>query len=169
MATTLHFVKKARKTIRGSGIKKGESYYWWKFYRLSKQVSKTKPKPSQLIRSEFLSTVQAYAEEIVGIGDIDTAQSRIPEIIDELNTLADEQESKKENMPDSLQEAFVGELLQSRADNLRGFAEALGAVDLNVGSADGEEEGEESEEGDAEDGEIREALSTLHECSYEGE
>jgi hypothetical protein len=48
-----HFVKKARKAIPGTDIKKGDSYYWWKFRFGGKRTSKTAPKASQLTQSEF--------------------------------------------------------------------------------------------------------------------
>lgn len=51
----VHFVKSARKAQPKNGIEKGDSYYWWQFYKSPKQFSKTRPKPSQLIASDKLS------------------------------------------------------------------------------------------------------------------
>lgn len=68
--TTAHFVKKARKTIRGTGIKKGDSYWWWKFRHGEKHVSKTQPRQSQLTGSEFLGTVFSIEESLA---DVDVA------------------------------------------------------------------------------------------------
>jgi len=51
MMARANFVKKARKD--NSVVKKGESYYWWKFAYGSKQYSKEAPSRSQLTQSGF--------------------------------------------------------------------------------------------------------------------
>jgi hypothetical protein len=57
----VNFVKKARKAIPSSGIKVGDSYYWWKFRYGGKFVSKERPRQSQLTQSK-LSGVYAAEE-----------------------------------------------------------------------------------------------------------
>jgi len=50
----VHFVKHARKD--NDLVKKGESYYWWKFRFTGKCMSKTPPRKSQLTESEYWKT-----------------------------------------------------------------------------------------------------------------
>lgn len=58
------FVKKAMKDYPDHGIKKGESYYWWKFRFGGKHYSRTPPRQSQLTQSEFWGTVWGTQEGI---------------------------------------------------------------------------------------------------------
>jgi len=60
----VHCVKAARKDYPECGIKKGDTYYWWKFRFGGKHESKTYPKQSQLTQSEFLSQVYALNERL---------------------------------------------------------------------------------------------------------
>jgi len=59
-----NFVKAAAKDYPEQGIKKGDSYYWWKFRHGGKRYSKTMPKQSQLTQSEFLSGVWSVEETL---------------------------------------------------------------------------------------------------------
>ena len=79
----VYFVKKARKDYP-VGIKKGDSYYWWKFRYGGIHRSKTRPRPSQLTQSEFLSTIYAIIEEIqdVTITDFNSIEE-LKEFIEE--------------------------------------------------------------------------------------
>ena len=55
---------KARKDYPNSGIKKGDTYYWWKFYKGPLYRSLSYPKRSQLTQSEYLSTIYETQEEL---------------------------------------------------------------------------------------------------------
>ena len=128
-------VKKARKDNPAHGIKKGESYFWWKFRFGGKHYSKVHPKPSQLTQSEFLGTMYDIEERIIVLDQITSAAEMITTvegIVEELRTLAEEQEEKLSNMPDSLQESDTGQLLQDRADNTNQMADDLEGVDLDA-------------------------------------
>jgi hypothetical protein len=126
-----HFVRSARKDHPEAGVKKGESYYWWAFMVGGrggpKHYSKTPPKRSQLTQSEFLSALYDIEDDISasalvaddGLGDA------VSDIASRLNELADETESKKENLPDGLQNGQPGDQLQERADACRAAAEEL--------------------------------------------
>ena len=116
MARVNH-VKKARKNQPG-GIKKGESYYWWKFRFGGKHVSKTYPRPSQLTQSEYLSAAYSLQEEIedMSLGDLEDVASELRSVADELRSLSSDQEEKISNMPCSLQDGATAELLRSRSE-----------------------------------------------------
>ena len=79
----VHYVKKSRKD--NPAVKKGESYYHWKFAYSPKRYSKTRPRPSQLTQSYKLSR---YYEAQEAIEDAD-AHGDIQELIDTLNEQAE--------------------------------------------------------------------------------
>lgn len=56
------FSAKAGKDYPEHGIKKGETYWYWSFFRGRKQYSKTRPTQSQLTNSPTLSAAYAAQE-----------------------------------------------------------------------------------------------------------
>lgn len=153
---TAHFVKKARK--KNPAVKKGESYYWWKFKFGPKHYSKTPPKPSQLTQSEFLSTVYGWSEQFDEIDEdtgLDDIRLTVESIIEEANQLADDQRDKKDNMPDALQDGEVGQLLESRADALEEFISELEAIDIDIDEDDKDEKNN--------------LISEIQGCAYSGD
>jgi polyhydroxyalkanoate synthesis regulator phasin len=131
----VHIVKSARKDYPDSGIKKGETYYWWEFRYGGTHRSKTQPKPSQLTQSEFLSAAYGLNEQIEALivaDSMDALKSEVEPLVDEIRQLGEEQSDKLSNMPDSLQEGPTGELLQNRADACEEWASNLEGVDLDI-------------------------------------
>jgi len=127
-----HFVKKARKAISNAGIKKGDSYWWWKFRNSAKQVSKNPPRPSQLTGSDFMSRVLAVQETFEDCDDDkDEIRSCIDNAVSELEDLKRETEDKLSNMPEPLQGGPTGELLQSRVDELDTMINDIQALDVD--------------------------------------
>jgi hypothetical protein len=134
--TRAHFVKKAQKDYPESGIKKGDSYWHWAFAFGPKYKSKTQPTRSQLTRSTFLSTVYAIED---GISDrfkecatSDDIESGIDELISEIEELKDETQGSLENMPQQLQDADSGQLLQERIDGLESWVSDLQGIDHDI-------------------------------------
>jgi uncharacterized protein YukE len=126
----VHFVKKARKAIKEAGVKKGDSYYWWKFRFGGKRVSKTPPKASQLTQSEFLGNMHAHQEDVdsfsaSSVEDIDSVAGQLRDKAEEIRELGNECEEKYNNMPDSLQQGPTGELLQTRTEQCENIATEL--------------------------------------------
>lgn len=121
-------VKKARKADKAHGIKKGDSYYWWKFRNGGRCVSKIYPKPSQLTRSEFWSTVYSLSE-----GETPSTKEAFiddkADIITQLEELKDSCDDKFNNMPDSLQQGPTGVLLEERVSALDDAISEIEAVD----------------------------------------
>lgn len=153
----LNYVKAAAKDHPDYGIKKGEFYYWWKFRRGGKHVSKTQPPRSALIASPFLSAVAVIEERIEKMKpeNIEDFQSERDEIAEEIRNLGEEQQEKLDNMPDSLQQGPTGELLQGRVDSCEEWASEVEGVEVD-------EEEELSEAIDA-------AVSEIAATSYNGE
>ena len=127
-----HFVKKARRDYKESGIKKGESYYWWAFRFGGMHRSKIAPKASQMTQSEYLSQMYAFEEEIADFTADESLQDEVENIASSLRDLASEQEDKLSNMPDGLQQGSTGELLQNRADACNEAADELEGIDFDA-------------------------------------
>lgn len=158
------FVKSARKADKEAGIKVGDSYYWWKFRFGGIHKSKTAPKQSQLTQSEFLSTIYEIQERFEDLdpSNLEDAVSTRDIAVDDLRSLADEQSEKRDNMPESLQDGTVGQLLEDRETNVNDYADELEAVDLDIE----QEEGESEEDFNSK---IEDAINELQSASYNGE
>lgn len=137
-------VKHARKDYPEHDIKKGDTYYWWKFKFGGKHFSKTPPKPQQLTQSEFTSQVYDFEDALGALVADDTIESQIEEIADNMDSLADEQEEKRSNMPDQLQDSDVGTMLEERGDAMREWAEELRGLDFDLESDTAEDLEEEA-------------------------
>ncbi len=109
-------VKSARKD--NPVCKKGESYYWWKFRYGGKRYSLTRPRPSQLTQSAYYGGIRSLVEQIedTEVNDNDDFTSLRDEISSELETIGSECQENLDNMPEQLQYAPTGELLQERID-----------------------------------------------------
>lgn len=157
----VHYVKKARKTVKGTCIKKGEPYYWWKFRRGGKHTSPTRPRQSQLTQSDKKSRAYAAAEQLEDISvdadaDLDDLKGQVESIADEIEEIASEYRESRENMPEALQDSDVGQLCEENADALESWADEVRDCLDNIDI----EEDEELEEGD-EPSWIEEARSAI--------
>lgn len=134
-----HFVEKARKD--NSVVKKGESYWWWKFRFGGKQYSKDKPRRSQLTQSAFLGQMYEIEDRVslMGFEGQDDAEGQIEEVVGDLQNLMEEVQESLDNMPEHLQEtSSSGELLTERLENVQEFMDELEAVDLEIEDLDDE-------------------------------
>jgi hypothetical protein len=117
--------------------KAGQPYYWWRTWMKGARSGVTRcslsyPRPSQLTQSEFYSAVYALQEAIEDFsidGSDSGASADLQDAIvgwaDEAHGIADEQREKRENMPYSLQDGDVGQLLEARADECEAWADAM--------------------------------------------
>jgi hypothetical protein len=152
MARATH-VKAARRrysedeTGIDGGIKKGQSYYWWKFKRGGKRFSLTAPRASQLTQSAFYGTLADLQDRINDLEPNESLVDEVPSLSEALQELGEECQSSLDNMPEGLQQGPTGELLQERIDACQGAADELDGIDLEV------PEPEEFETPEREDGE----------------
>jgi len=125
------FVKCARKD-QTETIKKGDSYYWFKFRFGSKQCSTTYPKPWELTQSEFLSTLYQLQDEQQNFSadDFDELESNVETFIDDVRSLQDATQESFDNIPEQLQDAPTGELLTERIDGLESWIGELENFDF---------------------------------------
>lgn len=148
-----HFVKKARKDYPQQGIKRGDSYYWWKFRFGGKHFSKAAPRRSQLTQSDFYSQLWEIEDNLAAEfeafrnngEDAEELRSFCDEASSEIEQLGEEQGEKHDNMPDQLQDSGTGELLQERADRCSDLSQELQSL-LDQAEDKPEKEEKESEE-----------------------
>lgn len=148
----VHKVKSAAKDHPECGVKKGETYYWWK-QRLTpkgtgvKRCSKSYPRQSVLTSSPFWSAVWSIKENIADtMGQIDNTTdlaSFRDEVIGEIENLRDEVQGNLDNMPEQLQEGDTGQMLQERIGECENWIAEIESLDA---PDDPEDEDEESDE-----------------------
>lgn len=130
--TRAHFVQRARK--KNSVAEKGEPYYWWKFRRGGKQLSKTRPRRSQLTQSAFWGRVYDLQDEYSGAPTLYCdVESQIESIKSTLEEIKDETQSSLDNMPQHLQESSV-------------LNERIEAIDSAISELDGVDQSEDEEQ-----------------------
>lgn len=154
--TRLHFVKKSRKAYKASGINKGESYYWWKFNFSSVRRSKSKPRRSQLTRSEYYAKVYSAEESLQDAvaqaenemhdddgdnesffdeGPKQTVMDAIEEIISSLEELKSDMEEKESNLESNFPSSNALVTIQERLPELDDLLENLGNVKDEIDGA----------------------------------
>lgn len=161
----LHFVKKARKANKNAGIKKGDSYFWWKFRYGPKHCSKTQPPRSALTQSEFLGTMWDIEDTLATVGEDDDFASIVDDAKSQLEELRDETQGKLDNMPEQLQQAETGELLQNRVESCDEMISELEGVDTDVEEVPEEPEQEKGESQEHYDERLEEYETTKTEVS----
>jgi hypothetical protein len=124
-----HFVKKARKAIRDAGIKKGDSYYWWKFRFGGKRVSKTPPKPSQLTQSDFWSAVYSAQESAGTVPSFADLKDACDNLVSDLQDIESATQDKFDNMPEGLQQGDTGQMLEERVAAIQDVISELEGID----------------------------------------
>lgn len=128
--------RKARKDYPGTGIKKGDMYYFCQMKtgpRSSRTIRSLKPiPPSQLTTSEFLGTWLGEAERATG----ELSADDIREIAATIQELGETTREKYDAMPEGLQQGDTGQMLETRADacdeassDLEGHADELDALE----------------------------------------
>lgn len=133
--------RKARKDYPAQGIKRGDEYYTWQLYRGPVMRSMTPPSRSQLTGSEFLG-------QVYDLVDVTFANAESPDDFkegkDELDNIKDELQSRFENMPQQLQDADTGQLLQTRIDSCEEWSNTIDSAADTYESAVSEIDEDES-------------------------
>lgn len=126
----VHFVKSAMKDYPEAGIQKGESYYWWRFYRESKRRSKTRPKPSQTTPNETISNVLALVEGLEEWGEGTWSEGDRDELVGQLESIRDAEQEKFDNLPENFQYGQVGSEIEERISTIDQWIDDLGSIDF---------------------------------------
>lgn len=115
------FTKKAQKNYPKDKIKKGESFYFWKFKNRDIQRSKTYPKDYQLRKypvSEYAEKIAYFNEEIERQNDVDKNE----DLYNEINEYISELEERLSNIPEQLQESSI---LNERIEEMNELLESV--------------------------------------------
>jgi hypothetical protein len=127
--TRVHFVKSARKD--NPVAKKGESYYWWQFYRQKgKNYSKERPKNSQLTQSPFWSEMYDILDEI---GEFNpSCHSDVTSFIDNISERIDNLRDEAQSSLDSLPEQFYdSHMLNDRIAEIESMYDEMQCIDTS--------------------------------------
>lgn len=122
---------KARKDYPQFGIKKGDEHYTWSLIlgpRTSRTFRQIKPpRPSQLTTSEFLGRMgdlEADFGEFTFDHD-DAAEEFLRGAIEELESIAENEDEKYENLPENFQYGEAGQRMEERAEAARSWAQEI--------------------------------------------
>lgn len=154
----VHFVQKARKD--NPAVKKGESYYWWKFRYGGKRYSATRPRGSQLTQSAYFGTIRSLGEQVEDFSttSYEDIQGLKEDMVSELENLRDETQEKLDNMAEyNLEYSPTGEMLQERVDALESAIDEIDMIDEDWEFDEDEPERDEFEEDDDGEEEFRDA------------
>lgn len=151
------FVKAAAKDYPQHGIKKGESYYWWKFMQGGrggpKRFSKTAPRRSQLTQSQFYGTLWDLEDQLgelkaSGYESVADLESDLESIKGDLESLSSDTQDKFNNMPDGLQQGDSGRLLETRSSEVDDLVQEFDQLDFSEPEEPSEKEIEEHGDAD---------------------
>jgi chromosome segregation ATPase len=128
----------------GIFVKKGQTYYTWKFKRGGEHRSATYPKRSQLTQSSYLSQIYDLEDRLgeitAGIDSAEDLSSAVDDIKSDVESLRDETQSSLDNMPEHLQESSI---LNERIETLDSAISEFDSLDLDYSGDDNEEEFQE--------------------------
>lgn len=134
----------------GAAIKKGDAYRWWKFRFSAKHVvcmaPDCTPKANDLTQSEYTMRCNDFSDELAalltnyrdpeGLPDMEGLASELESFAESVREFGEEQQSKLDNMPDSLQQSETGQLLEERAGNMEQAADTLDEAASNARDAE---------------------------------
>jgi hypothetical protein len=121
------FTQKAAKDYPSKGIKKGDIYYSWTLHKQPRQISATRPRPSQLTGSEKLSTLYGLRESIedAKFDSLEDWAAFLNETAGCARDVGEEYQDSLDNMPESLQQGSTGEAIQEKIDEIEAWAAEL--------------------------------------------
>lgn len=156
--------KECKDSFTGEVIPVGSPYYWWQFMRSPKSISVKPPTKRQLTRSGFQLSMYDIEDAIEALTASESIEEDVQAIIDSIQDLKSEVEDSLSNMPEQLQEADTGQLLQERIEALENWANELEGVDKGV-----DEEGLREEASDGLDKEAdKEKIEELYQEKLSG-
>lgn len=142
----VHTVKKSMKAYPGTGIEKGDTYYWWEFRYGGLHRSKTYPKPAQLTNSPFLQGMYGAQETQQNLVADDSLEQAVQDLAQELRDLGEQAQESFDNMPEGLQQGDTGQMLEGRVTAMEEAADALEGIDFSGPPEKGDEDPDETDE-----------------------
>lgn len=133
----------ARYDYPDQGIVKGQTYYWWQFYRQGKTLSATYPKRSQLTQREELRLIYDAEDACSALQwDFDNKDSLADELRSAASTAGDAAEAAREKAS-NIEQYFQG---SEKASDLENFASECDDIQSQLETLATEVEDCESEE-----------------------
>lgn len=128
------YIKTAGKDYPEIGVKRGETYHEWAFFRQKPQKSKNYPSRSQLTQREELQMIyNTYDGATASYGPDD-----VKDMAEQLREAAGIAQEKYDNLPEGFQQGDRGQALEELISNVE-----QAASDLEYLADRMEEEGEE--------------------------
>jgi len=140
----LNHVKSARKD--NPVVKKGESYYWWKFRFGGKHYSKERPARSRLTQSSFNAWLWDLEDLFIPklLKSVDSLESDIQDLVTSIEDQHAELEDSFGNIPEQLQDSSpAGEILRERMDALEAWINELEGLEYEPDEDFNDEEKQE--------------------------
>ena len=128
------YMQKARKEYTcskcGAKINVGEQYYKIEamYSRTKYRCCKCKPQRSELTSSEYLSWLYDLQDNLAERYDLRSEDVK-DELYSEIESQRDELQDRLDNMPEQLQYAPTGEMLQERIDSLENALDELDGLE----------------------------------------
>lgn len=135
------FTAKAAKDYPAHNIVKGQTYYHWSTFRGPKQMSATRPRPSQVTGNSKLCSLysagEAFEDVLPTLMTPEDISSALTEYADAVRSVAEEYRDSVTNM----EGAFPGgsptiDEFNDNADNLDAFAEELEEAAATIADRD---------------------------------
>ena len=144
----------ARKDYPNAGIKKGDTYYKWKFRYSPVNRSLTMPQAEQLTQSAYM---QEWIPLNRDISEFDGEADDVDELVERARQLGNEQQEKKDNMPEGLQDGDTGQLLEERAEECEELANSLESAKAELEQAQDADDDREAA--------IEAAMEAIRDCA----
>ena len=114
----------------------GQTYYKWTFYKSRPIISTTRPKYSQLTRSEHYQRLRQINERMQEFTAENTSdiETFIEEILDEANQFLDETQEKFDNVQEHFEGGNTYELLEQRVIDIEEFINELESFSIDEDS-----------------------------------
>lgn len=120
----------AAKDYPEKGIKKGEKYYLWQHFRQPRQMSKERPKPSQVAASEYERTLLSIVEQLGECDESFWGEEDRDNLVSELEQLRDAEQEKFDNMPEGFQQGDTGVAIEEHVSALDEWISELESIDF---------------------------------------
>ena len=124
-----------------ANIQKGEKYFYWSFYRQSKQRSKTYPLASQTesnpTKANLYRLEEAMASNVFQATTVEEVRDAVTDTIDNLDEVIEEFQEKANNIEEGFgQEMPICEELNQWAETVEEWKSELESVDLEPDEED---------------------------------
>ena len=132
---------RANKDYPAAGIKKGDTYYSWAFFRGPTMRSATYPRPSQLVGSEKKSNALAVYEDLEDALAAATTPEDIKAALDQAAEEAQNSIDEYDESISNMEEAFSGgspaiEEAEQDRDNIQSFLDECESASSEVENLD---------------------------------